>query len=202
MIVKFDHISYTCPIGEEDKVINSLSGYAQDFCENNVPNLEIKAEFMKMDTRMHDLYMLTKESGYPIEITSYSQCTEGKNRLTVDNNGFVILSKEVKETELFYEKLGFITEQSVMCMKPLLGKEKIRIRIEEDREADEKTYLDQKGWGILAFVVDNAEKQKRQLENAGVYTTAIQELLINGKKLKIFFAESNVGDLVELIGVR
>lgn len=202
MIVKFDHISFTCPIGDEEKAMKSFSGYNRAFCENNVVNLDIKKEFMGLDTNMHDLYMLTKEDGYPIEITSYSQCVEGKNRLHVNAEEFVIVSKEVKETESFYENLGFALDQSVMIMKPLLDKDKIKIRIEPDKELEDKTYLDQTGWGILAFVVDNAEKQKRQLEKVGVYTTPIQELVVNGKKLKIFFAESKAGDLVELIGIR
>ena len=202
MIVKFDHISFTCFLGDEEAAMKEFAGYEQAFCENNVVNLDIKKDFLELDSHMHDLYMLTKEGGYPIEITSYNQCTEGKNRLHVSGGEFVIKSKDVKETEDFYANLGFVMEQQVMRMKPFLDKDAVTIRIEQDGDLSDKTYLDQKGWGILAFVTDNAERQKRQLDKAGVYTTSVQELPVNGKKLKIFFAESKVGDLVELIGIR
>ena len=70
MIVKFDHISYTCPIGEEDEFKKAYSDYKEAFCEKKIFNLDTKMEFMKLDTREHDLYMMTKEGSYPIELTS------------------------------------------------------------------------------------------------------------------------------------
>lgn len=202
MIVKFDHVSYTCAIGKEDEFKKSFSEYKEAFYEKKIPNLDIKMEFMKLATSQHDLYMMIGEGSYPVEITSYPECVEGKNRLMVNSDELVILSSDIKETESFYEALGFATGESVMSIRPMLDQTEIKIRIEEERDLPSKTYLDQNGWGILAFVVDNAKKQKRQLESVGVRTTDIQELMVNGKNLKIFFAESNVGDLVELIGIR
>ena len=202
MIVKFVHISYTCRIGEETAFRKAYSDYEEAFCEKKVPNLDVKMEFMKLNTREHDLYMMTKEGNYPIEITSYSECVEGKNRLRVNSDELVILSSDMEKTEAFYRALGFATGDAGMSIKPMLNQTEIKIRIEQETDLSHKTYLDQKGWGILAFVVDNAKKQKRLLETAGVRATDIQELTVNGKCLKIFFAESNVGDLVELIGIR
>ena len=202
MIVKFDHVSFSCVWGEETAVKNSFREYEEVFREENIENLSIKSEFMKSEAKKHHLYMLVKDGCYPIEITSYPACTAGRERLSIGSDEIRILTMDVKETEAFYKTLGFTAKDSVMTLKPLLDKTEIRLKIVPDGEIQQELYLDQQGIGIMAFVVDNAKKQKKQLENAGVYATDIQELVVNGKNLKIFFAKSNAGDLVELIGIR
>lgn len=202
MIVKLDHISYSCAFGEEEKVKASFEGYQSFFCEERIENLPIKSEFMRGRAKEHGLYMMGKEGCCPIEITSYPECCPGKERLSLEEDAVCIRTPDAVETGAFYERLGFGGSEDGMSLKPLLDKTKICIRIVEASEADDTFYLDQQGFGILAFVVDNAKKQKAQLESAGIYTTDIQELTVNGKKLKIFFAKSKAGDLVELIGIR
>ncbi len=202
MIVKLDHISYSCTFGEEESVKASFKGYQELFCEENIENLSIKSEFMQETAKEHCLYMLAKEGCYSIEITSYPDCCSGSERLTLEEGKIRVRTSDVKETESFYEKLGFCKNAECMSLKPLLDKTETCIQVELDHKMETSFYLDQKGWGILAFVVDNAKKQKRQLESAGITVTDIQELAVNGRNLKIFFAKSNAGDLVELIGIR
>lgn len=202
MIVKLDHISYSCAFGEEESVKASFEGYQELFCEETIENLSIKSEFMKDRAKEHCLYMLAKEGCCPIEITSYPNCCFGSERLSLEEGKIRVRTSDVEETESFYEKLGFCRNTDGMSLKPLLDKTETCIQVEQDYNVETSFYLDQKGWGILAFVVDNAKKQKRQLESAGIYVSDIQELAVNGRNLKIFFAKSNAGDLVELIGIR
>ncbi len=202
MIVKLDHISYSCAFGEEESIKASFEGYQEIFCEENIENLSIKSEFMREKVKEHSLYMLVKEGDYPIEITSYPNSHSGSKRLSLEEGKIRVRTSNVKTTERFYEKLGFRKDADRMSLKPLLDKTETCIWVEQDHKTENTFYLDQKGWGILAFVVDNAKKQKKQMESAGITVTDIQELVVNGRNLKIFFAKSDAGDLVEFIGIR
>lgn len=202
MIVKFDHISYSCAFGEEEQTKALFPAYQEAFAEQDLENLSIKAEFLKEPAKRHNITMLRGEGFYPIEITSYPQCFAGADRYAPEADIIRIFTPDVASTADFYGQLGFRQEGEDLVMKPMLDTREIRLRIEAapDREVD--TYLDQQGYGSLAFVVDNGARQKKQLEGLGIYTTEIQELTVNGKLLKIFFAKSSAGDLVEFIGVR
>ncbi len=202
MIVKLDHISYSCAYGEEETVKASFAGYEEIFREENIENLLIKSEFMQNQAKEHCLYMLSKEGCCPVEITSYPVSCSGRERLTLEEDAICVRTSDVQETRGFYEALGFGEKEDRMSLKPLLDRTETNIRIVQDPGAAASFYLDQKGFGILAFVVDNGKKQKKQLESAGIYVTDIQELSVNGRNLKICFAKSKAGDLVELIGIR
>lgn len=202
MIVKFDHVSYSCSYEQEEQTKASFEGYEEVFCEKELKNLPIKKEFLKLPAESHNIIMLQKEEAVPIEITAYPECPKGKEKLVVGAGGFVINTADLEKTKVFYEALGFHRDGEKLYMKPMLDTKEIVLQFVQNCGVENATYLDMQGWGILAFVVDNGAKQKKNLENAGIYTTEIQELEVNGKKLKIFFAKSDVGDLVELIAIR
>lgn len=202
MIVKFDHISYSCILEEEEAVKTSLSGYEEVFAEKDLMNLPIKKEFLKLPAKIHNITMLQNPQSLPIEITAYPECVKGEERLSLTDEGIRILTADIEATTDFYQKLGFKQDGENLRIKPMLDASEICLQLTQVSGTSQITYLDQQGFGILAFVVDNGAKQKRQLESQGIYTTEIQELTVNGKSLKIFFAKSSAGDLVELIGIR
>jgi len=202
MIVKFDHISYSCSFDEEEEVKQSFEGYEEVFAEKGLINLPIKANYLKLSSEKHNITMLQKQQSLPIEITAYPECCGGVERLAPTKEEIRILTKDPEATIKFYEKLGFKQDGERLQLKPMLDASEICLRTEEVTDMETATYLDQEGFGIMAFVVDNGAKQKGQLESQGIYVTEIQELTVNGKILKIFFAKSSAGDLVELIGIR
>ena len=83
MIVKLDHISYSCAYGKEESIKASFEGYREIFREENIENLSIKSEFMSTQEKEHCLYMMVKEGDVPIEITSYPGCFSGRERLSL-----------------------------------------------------------------------------------------------------------------------
>lgn len=202
MIVKFDHISYSCAYAEEEQTKALFPGYQEAFAEKDLENLSIKAEFLKEPAKLHNITMLQADGGYPIEITAYPSCFQGAERYELQEQLIRIFTPDVEATADFYAKLGFRQEDADLVMKPMLDQREVRLRPEEASDREKTCYLDQQGYGSLAFVVDNGARQKKQLDGLGIYTTEIQELMVNGKLLKIFFAKSSAGDLVEFIGVR
>ena len=202
MIVKFDHISFSCTFAEEEMVVKDFTGYEEVFSEKNLCNLEIKEPFLRVKQDTHNIFMLQKENCYPVEITSYAQCQQSERRLNVEADRICIKTADVELTEQLYKSLGFRGENGILEYKPLLDSAVVKLQIIQDSHAPTTTCLDDAGYGILAFVVDNSKKQKKQLEEAGFAVTEIQELTVNEKPLKICFAKSKAGDLIELIGIR
>lgn len=202
MIVKFDHISFSCTFADEEMIVKNFAGYEEVFSENNLCNLEIKEPFLREKLDTHNIFMLQKEKCYPIEITSYERCQKSKGRLNVEADRICIKTADAELTEQLYKSLGFRGENGILEYKPLLDSEAVKLQIIQDSQAATTTCLDDAGYGILAFVVDNSKKQKKQLEEAGFAVTEIQELAVNEKLLKICFVKSKAGDLIELIGIR
>jgi len=209
MILKFDHISYSCKL--DDKHAALIEGYTQDFCEKGLPNIEAKAPFLENQDAIHDIALYHCDEKYPIEITAYPNCT-GVNKKYDMNDAFItVYSEAISETITFYETLGF---------------KKIQVEGEDDSSADGvrlelipfmeskkvvllvksaivgTVCLDQSGFGSLAFVVDKVERHQKQLEKQGYFVSGVDTLTVNGKLLKICFASNEAGDIVELIGVR
>lgn len=206
MIVKFDHISFSCTLEEEKEVRDLFKNYEIVFHEEKLRNSVIKKDYMCAEQELHNITLLNAQDEYPIEITAYPKCilsdlNEGVKYELVDDY-IVIYSVEPSETERFLELLGMKQgEDTLWEVKPLLDKRKLRIKVCKV-EKDRKIYLDSVGYGSLAFLVDNICKQKKLLENNNIRCSDIDELLVDGKMLKIFFASSITGEIIEFIGLR
>lgn len=202
MIVKFDHVSYSCDMSKEESVKAGFSGYSKIFEEVKLLNLEIKKEFLKLQAETHNISLLQKEGAYPIEITAYPCCFEGTSKMEVDGEQIVVFTPNKEATAELLRGVGFRGEESLFLIKPMLDAKEVRIKVIEAEADEDWSYLDRQGFGSLAFVTDNASRQKKQLDALGIYTTEVQELTVNNKLLKIFFAKSKAGDLIEFIGMR
>lgn len=199
MIIKFDHISFSCRMGEENKGL--LEGYVQEFEEKGLKNIAAKASFFQNGSPYHDISLYRHERKYPIEITAYPECTGENKKYQVTDEAITVFSKDIAETKAFYEALGFKeTQEGVLELLPFMEQKKVVLFLEK---ADtEEVYLDKSGFGSLAFVVDRIEKHKTQLEKKDFFVTDIEILTVNGKELKICFAANKAGDIVEFIGIR
>lgn len=199
MIIKFDHISFSCRLDEPTDEI--VKGYTQEFIERNLPNIRAKSSFLQDNPAYHDISLYQCQGKYPIEITAYPRCIGENKKYQVLDDEIVVFTKNVDATLSFYETVGFKrTDDMSLELLPFMEQKKVVLQV---KEADtEDVYLDKGGFGSLAFVVDRIEKHKRQLEKDGFFVTDIEPLTVNGKELKICFAANDAGDIVEFIGIR
>lgn len=199
MIIKFDHISYSCRIGEEPGGL--LDGFVQEFSERKLPNIAAKSSFMQEVSAYHDISLYRCEGKYPIEITAYPKCSGENEKYRVSDDAITVFSQDVEATVAFYEAIGFKQAgEQCLALLPFMEQKKVVLQVKAADTGD--VFLDKRGFGSLAFVVDRIEKHKAQLEKKNFTVTDIETLTVNGKELKICFATNNIGDIVEFIGIR
>ena len=199
MIVKFDHIAYACSRNELKAVLEKLKGYSKVFLDQNLPNLDIKHSFMNHWCDTHDIYLLTCNHSLPIEITAYKQVSEGNKYELVDDT-ILVNTTSIEESMNFYKAIGFKSyNESEMLIKPIIGDREIKLGF--NKLANTINYLDSAGYCCLAFVTNNAEKEKNKLEKENVCTTEVRPLCVNSKQMNIFFAYNDFGDICEFISI-
>lgn len=198
MILKFDHISYSCKLDDNTDAL--LTGYTQAFSEKALPNIEAKKTFLKKQDTVHDIALYHCEGKYPIEVTAYPNCSGANKKFEMNDTFITVYSQNMEETIAFYKALGFKEDGTMLALTPFMESQKVNLQVKESDTGD--VFLDQKGWGSLAFVVDKVERHQKQLEKQGYFVSGVDTLTVNGKLLKICFASNQAGDIVELIGVR
>lgn len=200
MILKFDHISYSCKQECENNV--SFETYNEVFCEKNLLNLQIKKELLECESKHHTIKMLNSSENYPIEITSYPNCNQNGRKYELINGEIAVYTSNPEKTLQYMKNIGFRqVEDNLLQLKPMLDAGPVMVRVIYDERVPLKWFLDYEGFGSLAFVVDNAVKYKRKLEERGIYVTDAQQLCVNGKNLNIFFSISESGEIVEFISL-
>lgn len=205
MILKFDHISFSCKNEDAGKVMKSLDGYELVFCEEKLHNMNSKKNIMKQVQAFHNISLMHSSAGLPIEITSYNFCESSNDYLMLDGCIIKLFSPKIEYSIQLFRHLGFKIEEKAPSvylaeLKPLLDKEPVTILIQE-REI-QRPYLDSNGFSSLAFIVDNLEKEKEKLSRLHYNTTEIECLCVNKKQLKIFFLEGISGEIFEFIALK
>lgn len=204
MIVKFDHISYSCKIDMEQETRNLFEGYEVQFHEVGLINMPMKYSYMHNKQEKHNIMLLSKAGAYPIEITAYESCMHKKeeSKYVLKEELIEIYSRNPQETETFFKLLGMKKmEDGIMSYKAVLDEKPINIKVLKS-EKEVNILLDEEGWGSLAFVVDNAKRQRQILIDSKYECSEIEELVVNNKNLKIFFTNSPTGEIIEFIGLR
>lgn len=208
MIIKFDHLSYSCGYEEEEKMISRFcdagGGYTIQFKER-VKNLPIKDEIMQNACDMHGMVMLQPadqthfHTSVPIEITSYPKVS-GYSAYNLGVGRIEFQTPNIKESAGFYQQLGFQKEDcNILSLTTLLDKNKVYIKLVESK-VFYPCYLDVSGFSSIAWIVSKIEKYADMIKNRGIKVTNIEELVVNKRRLKICFAIGKQGELVELIG--
>lgn len=202
MIIKFDHIALSCKRQELDKTLNLFSEYKQEFFEKNLPNLSIKKEFMSTWTINHDIVLLNKENCLPVEITAYDNTVNEVKKFEINNDIISVFTDNLQDTESFYQAIGFKKRNNLMELKTILDKRPLLLTVVLKKSKEPwNVCLDTSGYCCLAFVTNNAEKERGKLSKSKVKTTDIQQLRINGKDINVFFAYNNHGDICEFISI-
>lgn len=205
MIIKFDHIAYSCKKSEIQRYKSTLDGYREVFHYLAAVNIEIKFGLMQNRLADHDIVLFEKENSIPIEVTGYDYVGEGKKHYETSNNVIIVNTADDAVSGKFYETIGFKIDEDRMHMtlRPLIGipvKIKINDGVKKSINTEVDNYLDSAGYCCLAFITNNPWKEKSKLESSGLCTTDIVPLQLGDKKMNIFFTKSDVGDICEYIG--
>lgn len=135
MIIKFDHLSYSCSYEEEEKTINMFcsngerGGHILQFRER-IKSPLIKNQIMQNACDMHGLVMLQPidqnhfRSSVPIEITSYPKVF-GSPSYDLLEGLIEFRTRKIEDSLSFYQQLGFEKEtRNVLSLKTMLDKKK------------------------------------------------------------------------------
>lgn len=121
-------------------------------------------------------------------------------------NQIIIRTKDIEGSKSFWHCLGFKTirdegKTTLVEFSSPLDKEIFQVCLQEEAATGSTYYLDDKGFNCVALISSSAEKERESLNKRGFDTTEIEELKVNGRKLKIFFSTGPSGELVEIIGL-
>ena len=200
MIIKFDHIAFTCNKSELKHVLNEFSQYSQVFYDKDLPNLENKRYLMDAWCNTHDIILLNSTNLYPVEITAYDHtCSGGKYNL--NNNIISVNTASFEESALFYQAIGFKYDgDSMVQMKTIMDEKPVVLSLVKS-ETLGKNHLDSLGFCCLAFVSNDVRKERQKLEKKLISVTEIMTLSVNKQNLDIFFAYNNYGDICEFVSL-
>lgn len=204
MVIKFDHISYSASMCEEENVRQRFDGYKLIFEERELDNLDIKAGYFGSWHDKHNILMLGAEGQYPVELTLYDACVGTNNVYSLKDEEIIFRSANINESKRFFGMFDFSGEGDKLSVKPMLDAGPVILRLEEiaDKAGEDKVLLDKAGFGSLALVVDSIDRYAAGIKEAGYIITDTKRLMVNGKMLKIAFASGKCNEIVELIGVR
>ena len=199
MIIKFDHIALTCKTSEWKEVLEGLSEYILVFANENVPNLPLKRKLMSTWKERHVIALLVAKEGLPIEITAYDAVADIPAKYELSGDSVCVYTKDTEESLAFYEAVGFKRTGDLELEKRFLIEPlSVKLHLEKAdafHKADtmpQMPCLDQAGFCCLAFVTNNAEKERARLIQKGTTVTEIEDLTLGEKILKIFFSKKKI----------
>lgn len=206
MILKFDHVAYTCNYESENRSLQKFYDHKIIFRENKLKNLQNKMEFLTNKDLYHNIIYLEKDCNIPIEITSYKSIEDQYCDISVIDNKVEIWSCNLAESIKFFSLLGFKMqdESEKYCNLTFYTIfEKSPVFLEIKKSDQYKGWcLDNKGYCCLAFLADNAQKESIKLSSLGYLCTDIESLTVNGRRLEIFFVQGKCGEVVEIFSIK
>ncbi len=205
MLVKFDHIAYTCRKDEIEQIRKQYIGYTEVFREIGVPNLAIKKQLMIKWKDDHDIVFMEKKDAFPIEITAYDDVEDSKVKYDIQDHSLNVNTLSYGDSYQFYKTIGFgKRDNNEMVIQPVMDTMPISIKINEGADVygrSKENSLDCRGLCCLAFITNNIVKEKERLDRKSLRTSDIMPLRLHGQKMRIFFAYNDFGDICEFIGV-
>jgi hypothetical protein len=205
MIIKIDHIA----LASSDVIVDGLKlekeGYAKKFQTLGLPNPEIKRGFMRNFKNKHDAALYERRGFIPIEIIDHKSRPEGcgyllsKKESESGTSEIVVQTSNIEKSLSFWSLLGFrkTGKHGQLRFDSLVPKHTCIITLEEGGIAENK--LDDAGFNCIAFITSSIERDNENLKKAGSVVSEISEFSSNNKKMKIMFARSKGGELIELI---
>lgn len=206
MLIKIDHVCYTCARENDKSIIDANPSYKVLFKETDLENLDIKQGMSCCENKVHDIVYLEAKGKIPIEITEYGVIDEGKNEpaFNSETSTLYIPTHNLADSIAFFQFCGAkIPEQTLTyakgTIKGLFDKTTLNIELNLSDQACD-WILDRSGVCCLALVVKDIEKERdKWLEQ--YHATEIRMLNVNGKRLKIFFGVGKCGETIEVISL-
>lgn len=202
MIIKLDHIAFSCSLEDVSKALISMEDYHMVFHEKDVINLGIKQKIMKNWTEKHDIILLEKDKGLPIEITAYTNTVNPiKSKYDIDRNTIIVNTTNIEQSKQFYKTIGFKeVDTTKLTLLTIMDDFPVEINLRESNKEDDYCFgLDTNGFCCIALITNHIEKEKEKLRKNQITTTEIMGLIVNHKELQIFFAMNTFGDICEFI---
>lgn len=210
MIIKIDHIAYSSMDLESDIEIFKTAGYELVFKEQHLKNLDIKKRFLKNFEQTHQLALMKKENSYNIELLNHNNINPYCGFISPYNfndkffNKIIIKTNSIENSTKFWNMLGFSTTQEFAEMIEMKFSSPVEhnvFYIYLSYNKTKKNFLDDKDFNCIALITNSAKKEQENIIKKGFTTSEIDELDVNGQKLKIFFAQRNNCEIVEIIEI-
>jgi hypothetical protein len=206
MILKFDHISYSCD-ATTDVSQHVPAHYKEIFRETDLDNIPCKIKYLQFNSSKHNIFMYESKNDdgadLPIEITQYPQIAVGSTPLRLEGRTIIWEVADVESARKLFLCLGAQeeTEKNKLRIVPFLDKTKILIHFVENISCTRKPFLDISGFSSIGLFVDSVQKYLTKLSKAGFTVSGISPIEVHGKQMNIAFVEGRNGELIELISM-
>lgn len=204
MILKFDHISYSCEYSQEKQLFSRgglFENYKIKFVERDLPNVQGKLSLLNCMWPVHDILFCECDGCIPVEVVLYKSCFKGNSCLKLQNNIIHVCTSKVSKTINLLTLLGFKKNDNLYVFESRLDKMRVFIRLEE--VADKVvTKLDEIGYTSLAMWSTNGVVEHKKFIEYGFRVYDKSQIYINGKKINVFFVTDGQGLIVEILSLR
>ena len=207
MILKFDHISFSCS-SEVEAARYVPAHYIEVFRDIELNNIPCKMKYLKFKSPKHNIIMLAPTApngrGIPIEITQYPEVLPNTKTLSFKDDTIFWEVSDIPAARRFFLSLGAKEANNMkrLVLSPFLDKNKIFIQLSENSMCAREPFLDIAGFSSIGIFVDNIQKHLAQCAAAGFPISEISPIKVQERWMNIAFAEGENGELVELISIK
>lgn len=205
MILGIDHIALSASDQDVAEIKSGLlnAGYDVFFEELSLENLPIKKQFLSEFHPVHDLVLMKKNGHIPIEVLNHhsSRRQSGLWRIVSGNEVAFKTSDRMASLD-FWQHLGFKPgpENNTAVFNSLFSR--LSIVFERNEDATHQHFLDDSGFNCLALFSSSVEDDRNKLCES-CKCSEIADLRVNGRSLRIFFANNIFGgELVEIFEIK
>lgn len=120
-------------------------------------------------------------------------------------NKLMMYTDNSSKTKKFFEIIGFRStneENGTISMefRSLFGGKSYFLFLKQDNNNSTR-HLDDNGPNCIALLSNSIEHERKNLSDAGFFTTPIQRLTLNEKIINIFFTRGPSNEIVEIISI-
>jgi catechol 2,3-dioxygenase-like lactoylglutathione lyase family enzyme len=114
--------------------------------------------------------------------------------------------RDIEAATAFWKLFGFSIIESdagrrrLRFMSPM--KKEMVLDLQEVTDQIRPAFLDDEGFNCLAFISSNVERECSRFRAAGYHVTDTEEIMVNGKSLKVAFVRGPDGQLAEIITIQ
>jgi hypothetical protein len=200
MILKIDHIAYSTISPDQEINILLKKGYKLLFSEK-LPNPEIKSNLLSSYKDTHKITLLETPYSFNIEFVDHGYTSKNPGYITLRDNDVVeINTTNISSSTELFRGLGFqYKDKNEVFFQSLFNSKKFNIKFNQVESSNNK--LDDQGFNCIAFISNSVEKERHLLQSLGLHLTNTSFLKVNNKTLKIFFAQRDKNEILEIIEI-